>query len=374
MRLLHFYNVLGSGTERAWLEYPLGLAGRGHEVVIGYEQRAAECPSLEFRQHRLARVMVEPTGDAAGQMDRIAERVDDPAMGLLLGEKWDVVHGHSGPRLLQMAPFIGRGVPTVVSLYGYDASRLLRDPSWGARYRWAAERGAVFVVLAESMRRRLVGAGVPSDAVRVIHLGVDPGAWAFEPVEAPVRPRFLFVGRLTAKKNPGEAVAAVSLLWELGVEAELIVAGAGPLEGDVRRAAELLQLGDRVRFRGEVDRAEVARLMGEATALVLPSGEAADGDCEGTPIVLMEAQSRGLVCITTDHAGNREVIAPAGRRFVVGEGDTMALARAMAEAAELYPPQRRELQEAGRAWVEREFSLERTVEEYERLYRSLVGG
>src|SRR5438093_8288121 len=40
------------------------------------------------------------------------------------------------------ATWLLRGVPMVVSTYGYDVGRLCRDACWIERYRWAAERGA----------------------------------------------------------------------------------------------------------------------------------------------------------------------------------------------------------------------------------------
>ena len=56
----------------------------------------------------------------------------------------------------------------VVSLYGYDASRLLRDDAWVERYCWAARHGAVFVALCDSMRDFVVDRRVPADAVVVV--------------------------------------------------------------------------------------------------------------------------------------------------------------------------------------------------------------
>src|SRR5947209_11876605 len=49
---------------------------------------------------------------------------------------------------------------SVVSIYGYDAARLLRDPCWIERYLWAARHGAVFVALAQSMVDRLIAIGL----------------------------------------------------------------------------------------------------------------------------------------------------------------------------------------------------------------------
>ena len=79
------------------------------------------------------------------------------------GQRFDLVHGHFGPRILQGAAWLTRGVPMVVSLYGYDMGRLLRDPAWADRYRWAAAHGATFVVLARFMHDKLLALGIPAE-------------------------------------------------------------------------------------------------------------------------------------------------------------------------------------------------------------------
>ena len=121
-------------------------------------------------------------------MERIAAAPQDPALRALLDEPFDLVHGHFGPRMLQGAAWLRRGVPMVVSIYGYDATRLLRDPCWVERYRWAAGRGATFVTLAESMAERLVALGLPRERVRLIRLGVALGEHTYDPRPAPPCP------------------------------------------------------------------------------------------------------------------------------------------------------------------------------------------
>ena len=113
--------------------------------------------------------------------------------------------------------------------------------------------------------------------------------------------------------------------------------------------ASELGLGGRVRFVGTFPFAELFDRLHGATALVQPSVVAADGDCEGAPMVLMHAQAGGVPCVTTAHAGNPEVLPPEAQRFVVPERDPAALARAMAAmAAPAPPPGPRSRRRAGR--------------------------
>ncbi|MFW6336218.1 MAG: glycosyltransferase, partial [Phycisphaeraceae bacterium] len=355
-RVLHLYSLLGSNTERAWLDYTLALRDRGWDIAFAYETKVDDAPPIPVEHTRLERIRVEPTDDIDGQMQRVAGVNDDAAHRELVQRDFALVHGHLGTRVLHAAAWLERGIPVVISLYGYDASRLLRDASWEARYRWAAERGATFVTLCEPMRQRIVDAGVPRERTRLIPVGIDSDAWAFEPPPAPLSPRFLFVGRLTEKKAPDDLLRALAgMRSERGVDAKLEVVGDGPLRESLRELAEQLGIAQHVRWLGELPRSEVADAMRRATAMVLPSVVAEDGDREGTPVVLMEAAALGVPCVTTRHMGNPDVLPDEGQRFVVEERDPAGLADAMARIAWLSPEQRAALQRAGREHIEHRF-------------------
>lgn len=373
-RVLHLFNVFGATTEKAMLDYTLALRERGWEVSAGYEtvdsvSRAGAMPLV-----KLQRIAVEPTNDVPGQMRDLASHVADPAMRALLDQPFDLVHGHFGPRILQGAAWLKRGTPLVISLYGYDVGRLLRDPCWAERYRWAAGQGATFVVLAQSMHDKLLALGIPPGSIRLVRLGVDLSEHAYEPSPAERPARFVFVGRLVEKKGAGVLVRAMARLVreipDRPVTLDLI--GGGPLEADLRQSVAALGLGDHVRFLGALPFRQLFERLHGAAALVQPSVVASDGDSEGAPMVLMHAQAAGTPCVTTAHSGNPEVLPPEAQRFVVPERDAEALARAMREMAMLSPAQRQSLQAAGRAWIERHYTLDGSVTSYDAIYRQLT--
>ena len=374
MRVLHLYNTFGLLTERVMLQMPLALAGRGHQIIGACERLADNAPAVTWPMHRLDRVLVDATDDIDGQMRRVSEKTDDAALARLLDEPIDLVHGHFGPRILHALRFLRRDVPVVISLYGYDISRLTRDPAWPRRYRWAAEHGAIFVVLTQSARQRLLGFGVPEDAIRVIHLGVMLPDWPYHGDAAPLpgAGKFVFIGRFTHKKAPQDIITAMARLRDAGIDATIDLVGGGELEADLHEQVAAMDLDDRVQFRGYVKPEQLIDTLRHATAFVLPSAEAPDGDMEGMPLILMQAAAMGLPCITTRHAGNPEVIPPAGQRFVVPVHDPAALADAMAAMIRLDPGERETLQRAGRQWIEQRFDFEKTVTAYDDLYHELT--
>jgi glycosyltransferase involved in cell wall biosynthesis len=370
-RVLHLFNVFGALTERAMGDYVSALSKR-FDVTVGCETLAPEAPAVWFPVVKLARVNVEPTEDVAGQMRRVANEVEDPARREFLGQRFDLVHGHFGPRILHGAAWLARGVPMVVSTYGYDVGRLCRDRCWIERYRWAAERGATFVALAKFMENRLLEFGLPAERVRRIHLGIDLNEHAFEPTAAPRAPRFVFVGRFVDKKGADVLVEAMALLKQQGVRAELDLIGGGPNDMALREQVATLELEDRVKFVGVVPFAKLFDYLRGCTAMVQPSMVAPDGDAEGAPMVLMSAQACGVPCVTTRHSGNPETIPQEGQRFVVPERDPAALAAAMRGMMEMSSVERTNLQVAGRRWIETEFELRGTVRAYSELYDQLI--
>jgi colanic acid/amylovoran biosynthesis glycosyltransferase len=324
-------------------------------------------PPPEYRERGIKGDRVGTSGHCA--MDRGA---DDPAMRGLLSENFQLVHGHFGPRLLQGAAWIARGVPMIVSLYGYDMGRLLRDPSWIQRYRWAAERGVLFVVLAHFMERRLLELAIPAKQVRCITLGINLDEHPFEPRPAPSKPRFVFIGRFVEKKGVSLLLQAMARLMQQGLDAHLDLIGGGPLEESLRAQTHTLGLEGNVRFAGTVPFAALFDHLRDCTALVQPSMVAGDGDAEGAPMVLMTAQAIGVPCITTHHSGNPETIPPIGQKFVMPERDTEALAAAMVEMIELPAADRSNLQIESRSWIEQYYNLRHTVDQYAALYREMM--
>lgn len=368
-KVLQLYNVFGATTERTMLEVPLALAARGHELTFAAEAVDEDAPPITPRLFGVKRIHVEPTDDIDGQMQAIAEAppaIDGP---------FDLVHGHFGPRGLHAARYLHRGAAVVITTYGYDVSRLLTDSCWAERYRWLGERGAYFVALSESMAMTLRRVGVPGDQVEVIPLGIDVSRWAYRPTRAAAK--FLFVGRFVPKKGPVFAINALAKLLERGVEAELTMVGSGSRMQDwaLRKQANLLGIEGFVDFVGRVPYDELAEVMRRSTALVAPSQVAPDGDAEGCPMVLMQAQAVGTPVITTRHAGNAEALpgdAEGAKRFVVEERDADGIAAAMRTLINMPDDERLALQAAGRAWIEQHFDIRRTVQQYDALYRRLT--
>jgi glycosyltransferase involved in cell wall biosynthesis len=142
-----------------------------------------------------------------------------------------------------------------------------------------------------------------------------------------------------------------------GLAWKLIHIGGGELLPLLKKQARDLGLSDRIEWLGAQPHATVLDTYGRADLFVLASRIAANGDRDGLPNVLMEAQSQGVACISTHVSAVPELVVDGETGILVAPGDTSALAREL-ENLITHPALRRRFGEAGRQRVHCEFSCE----------------
>lgn len=167
----------------------------------------------------------------------------------------------------------------------------------------------------------------------------------------------LFIGQLEPRKDPLTAIAAAQAAADAGAPLILLVAGDGPLEGQVRA-----QAAPAVRVLGHRDDPQL--LFAAADILVMPSLR------EGQSLAVLEAMRDGLAVVVSDGPGNPETVGESG--VVVPVGDPKALADVLARLA-ADDTERRRLGEAARARYESHHSLERFQRRMAELYSELLG-
>jgi len=159
--------------------------------------------------------------------------------------------------------------------------------------------------------------GLAEERIEVL---VNPAPPPREVEPEPLEPdSFVFVGRLTAQKALGVALAAVAEV----PAARLLIVGDGPEREPLEREAARLGLGERVRFLGAVSRDRTLALVAGATASVLSSA------WENLPHAAVEALSVGVPVVSTAVGGVPEVVRDGENGLLVPPGDPAALAAAM---------------------------------------------
>ncbi len=250
-------------------------------------------------------------------------------------------------------------VPLVVHFHGYDASvREVLEEHRETYPRMFREAAAV-VAVSRAMRRKLASLGAPEEKLHYNPYGIDCARFGgADPSNSP--PLFVAVGRFVEKKAPQLTLRAFHEVRREEPRARLRMIGDGPLLEECRAlAAELGLSNGAVEFLGAQAHARVQDEMRAARCFVQHSIEAPNGDCEGTPVGILEAGASGLPVVSTRHAGIPDVVAEGETGFLVEERDVEGMAAHMKTLAR-DPKLAGRLGQNARRHIAENFSTERS--------------
>ncbi|MBQ1089728.1 glycosyltransferase family 4 protein [Streptomyces sp. B93] len=241
----------------------------------------------------------------------------------------------------------------------YRGSRLATVPlavslSVNRRRWWSGVRR--FLCISAAQRDVLVRAGMPSERLAVKHNFVpDPQARRTGAGE-----HLLYLGRLAEPKGVRLLMAA----WDEvaasgGVGVPLVIAGTGPLQGEVTAWAAGR---DDVRYVGLLDPDQCRRTIARSVAVVAPSTW-----LEAFGLVAVEAMAAGVPVVAAGHGAFVELVEDGTTGLLHQPGDTASLASSLRRIT-ADPARNREMGGAARRRYEQDFSpsvgLERLVDEY----------
>ncbi len=298
---------------------------------------------------------------------------------LPLVRRWrpDVIHAHDW-LVTQSAVTIARFAeqPIVATIHATEAGRhrgWLPDPLNRVVHsveRWLVHEATRVITCSSFMHDEVARMfDVPASHLDVVPNGLDADAWlaphtACDAARARFAgdgPLIVFAGRLVHEKGVQTLLEALPRLRREFRGARLVVAGAGPLDEELRTTARAL--GDAVQWAGFVPAGGLAALLGAADAVVVPPLYEPSG------LVALEAAAAGAPLAVADTGGLRDVVEPGitGLRFT--PGDARALGDAVSRLLHDRAAARRMAEHAQRA-VRRDRSwaavAARTVETYAR--------
>lgn len=168
----------------------------------------------------------------------------------------------------------------------------------------SARQADLLLCMVDAARDHLVANDFDATKITVVKPGVDTGL--FTPADRPPdRPRVAFVSPLAPNKGIDRLLEAMRIVRRSVPDAELVVAGSGPLRGLVEQAAA--DPAQQVRLAGSLDARGVATLLQTATVFSTaprPTWKWA----EQLGLAYLEAQSCGLPVVTTRCGTNDEAV------------------------------------------------------------------
>ncbi len=128
-------------------------------------------------------------------------------------------------------------------------------------------------------------------------------------------------------------------------------------------------IGERIKWLGAQPQQQVLEQYRNSDLFVLTSKIIADGDRDGLPNVLMEAQSQGLCCLATDISGIPELIEHQKSGYLVPSQNSQATSQALQKLI-TNPALRQALGKAGFQRIRDEFSVEQGIDKLVKLFSS----
>ena len=229
------------------------------------------------------------------------------------------------------------------------------------------------VCVSEGVRRfSATTGGLDPARLVVIPNGVDPAifdrATAVDRASLGLTPDatlILYVGRLDPQKGLPVLLDAFARAAPDRPQVHLALAGDGPERAALHARTEADPvLKDRVRWLGRRD--DVPGLLRTADVVVLPSL------WEGMPNVVLEAMAAKRAVIATRVEGSEDLVVPGETGWLVPPGAVEPLADALLEAS-ADRDRLAQFGRVGRARVDAEFTPERVVAAYDRLWAGILG-
>jgi glycosyltransferase involved in cell wall biosynthesis len=234
--------------------------------------------------------------------------------------------------------------PLVVHFHGPWAAESRAEGEHGLRV-WLKELvervvyrcGARFIVLSEAFRSELVRTfGVPPERVRIVPGGVEAGRFdtghsrreARERLGWPTgRPLMLSVRRLVRRVGLEHLIAAMETVRRQAPEALLLIAGQGPLAGELRAQIRDAGLEEHVRLLGFVPDEDLPLAYRAADVSVVPTVA-----LEGFGLIAAESLAAGTPPLVTPVGGLPEIVRGLSEDLILPPAPSEAFADALVAA------------------------------------------
>jgi glycosyltransferase involved in cell wall biosynthesis len=215
---------------------------------------------------------------------------------------------------------------------------------------------------------------LPPHKVVTIYNGIDAARFDSDLSKTGARQRaglpndrslLAMVARLAPQKNHRGLLEALTLLPDdLSSNLQCLIVGSGPLENQLRRDVQELNLRAKVVFLGE--REDVPIILRAIDLLVLPS------HWECLPVVLLEALAARCPIVAAPVGGVPEILD--GLEWpLISPDDRHGLAAAITHVLRMSEAKRDSIAQAGRRVVVERFHRETAVRQVQELYLSLLG-
>lgn len=275
---------------------------------------------------------------------------------VLKKHKIEVVLAQYGPAGVELMEICKKAnVSLVVHFHGFDASEYDTLRIYEKGYHQMFVGAKKIIAVSQAMKSRLISLGCAEHKIALIAYG--PNDLFFKNVPKFISNTFFGIGRFVDKKAPYLTLMAFYEVLKEFPDAKLKMAGSGELLNTCKNMVKAWGIQDNVIFLGVIKPEQTRIEMEKALAFVQHSVVADNGDSEGTPVAVLEAQAAALPVISTYHAGIPDVVINNETGFLVQETAIFAMKEAMIKIL-CNKDLAKTMGAKGRERVKNEFSME----------------
>ncbi|AHJ27196.1 glycosyltransferase family 4 protein [Nodularia spumigena CS-584] len=307
------------------------LVRRGHEVTLfasGDSQTLADLKAVSPLALRLDKNVGDYAGYEIIELSQVYQQAAE----------FDIIHSHVGMRALPLASLVS--TPTVHTLH----NNFTPDNQKVFRY----HHQQPYVSISEAQRQ------IKLNYVATVYNGIETSDYPF--IAEPQEPQYLaFLGRFSPEKGPHQAIAiAKQTGWRLKMAGKVDVDDAQFFEQEIVPHID----GQQIEYLGEINHAEKAELLGNATITLFPINWQ-----EPFGLVMIESMATGTPVIAMNLGSVQEVIV---------HGETGFICQNYAEMATMIPAALALNRQACRKHIENKFSVNHMVNDYEAVYQQII--
>ncbi len=371
-----------SGAEHVWFGYLPALAARGgsahaflshsnDRLIRALDQRRTPYTTTRAFSRRMIETTLRPW--ALAEFGRAFLTVYRELRTLIDRERPDVIHSISFPACLYAATAArATGIPHVWHEHNIKRVHAVNTQL----YRYVASSCSWIVGPSKAVTDNLARAGLAPAKLVPLYNGID--LRAFTPDDARTRavrqelglstdPAVGLFGQMLPHKGHETLIEAAPAIRARAPGTRFVLVGAlenPPYEAHLRTRIATVGLGDAFIFTGW--RSDVPHVMRAMDVSVV-----ATTTQEPAALSLMETMAMGRPIVATRTGGTPEIVEHGVSGLLFPPADAAALA---AHVGTLLPdaPRRQQMGDAGRARVEREFTVERHVDGMLNLYDRAV--
>lgn len=287
---------------------------------------------------------------------------------------FDVIHVHS-----PLPPLVKSPIPVLLTIHSpmkSGASVLKVTDLFSLATKFQAKyisyplekklikNSSMVTAVSSTVSKNLEDYGLKAEDIKLVYNGVDQDIF-FPSGKKPEEKYILYTGRISYGKGLLELIDCAKEVCEIRDDVSFVLAGDGPLLSNLKKKVTDLNLQNRIKFLGQVNRRKIVNLYQNATIFAFPSYY------EGLPGSLLEAMACQLPIVATEVPGNIELIEHNKNGIFIPPKNASAISKAILDLLD-DPDKRDKLGKNARKTIEDKFTWDAVSDRILGCYKSIL--